>query len=820
MKAYLHNAACLLAAISMAACSTTRNIPEDELLYRGIRKVDFGEHATDRQDKTEEGVITAIADAYETVEGVLRGNADAMREADAKEAGDSIRKADRMDEENHELAKDEVQAVLAYAPNAALMGSSYVTHPLPVRLWIYNRYVNSKHKFGKWMFRQFATTPVYVSKVNPKVRSIVAQNTLRNYGYLHGKVSHDTVAVKNPRAAKISYSVQPGQLFHIDTIRYTGFPAAADSIIRSEMGSSALRQGQPFRVGDLDAERERIATSLRNRGFYYFRAGYITYRADTIMVQGKVQLQVMPSPTTPQGALRQYHIGNTSVKVLKYGEYAPTDSITVGRTLYSYSNGASHKPPLHLHAIQRYVLQRRGDTYSQRMEEISTELISSMGIFSSLRLDFTPRDTTASCDTLDMEVTAMLDKPYDTEFQGNVTSKSNGQVGPGVTFAMYKHNAFRGAETLGLKAWGSYEWQTGANLQGKKSLLNSYEYGISASLSYPRIMAFGLGRKYFRRTISSTDFAIDAKWMNRANYFGRVSLNASLTYRIQKRRNIRHEFTPISLGYDQLLNSTARFDSIVARNPALYVSIRDQFVPSMEYTYTWSARKHHPRTVKVNVKEAGAVTSAIYAIGGKGFTQPGKQLFDVPFAQFIKASAQYTHQFPLTKRSSIATRVFGGFVYSYGNATAAPLGDLFSVGGANSIRAFAIRSIGPGSYHPASSEYSYIDQMGDVKLEANVEYRFPIIANLYGAVFLDAGNVWLIRNGDTQPGGKLTLSGFGKEIALGTGAGIRYDLDFLVLRFDVGVGLHSPYDTGKGGYYNMPSFGKSLGYHFAIGYPF
>ena len=110
--------------------------------------------------------------------------------------------------------------------------------------------------------------------------------------------------------------------------------------------------------------------------------------------------------------------------------------------------------------------------------------------------------------------------------------------------------------------------------------------------------------------------------------------------------------------------------------------------------------------------------------------------------------------------------------------------------------------------------------MGDIKLEANVEYRFPIIANLYGAVFMDAGNVWLIRNGDTQPGGKLTLSGFGKEIALGTGAGIRYDLDFLVLRFDVGVGLHSPYDTGKGGYYNMPSFGKSLGYHFAIGYPF
>ena len=220
------------------------------------------------------------------------------------------------------------------------------------------------------------------------------------------------------------------------------------------------------------------------------------------------------------------------------------------------------------------------------------------------------------------------------------------------------------------------------------------------------------------------------------------------------------------------------------------------------------------------VKEASAIVSSIYAICGKPYSQEGKKLLGVPFAQFVKATLQYTRQFPLTKRSLIAMRTFGGFVYSYGNAKSAPYSELFSVGGANSIRAFGMRTIGPGAYHPERSQYSYIDQMGDFKLEANVEYRFPIIGKLNGAAFLDAGNVWLLRDSENQPGGKFTFKDFGKQIALGTGVGIRYDLDFLVIRFDLGVGIHAPYDTGKRGYYNMKSFGKSLGYHFAIGYPF
>ena len=462
---------------------------------------------------------------------------------------------------------------------------------------------------------------------------------------------------------------------------------------------------------------------------------------------------------------------------------------------------------------------RRGDLYSLQNEERMKQKMLSMNIFSTLNIRYVPRDSSLTCDTLDLDIQAMLAKPYDGEFQAGLTGKSNGQVGPGVTFGMKKHNAFRGAETLGLKLWGSYEWQTGTDVPSDRSLLNSYEYGANISVSWPRLMPFFLESKMSHRT-TSTDIQLDGRSMNRAGYFGRVSLSASLSYSLQNGTNERHQFTLLSLDYQALRHTTARFDSITSANQALYVSMRDQFVPSMEYTYTWTSKRHHPRTLRVSVKEAGNLTSLVYAACGQDLGEKGKRLLGVPFAQYIRLSAQYTHRFPLTRRSSLATRVMGGVAYSYGNAVIAPYSDLFTVGGACSVRAFSVRSIGPGRHHPQDSRYSYVDQAGDMKLEANVEYRFPIVGKLYGATFLDAGNVWLLRRTAGMEEGQFSLRHLGRDIALGTGAGLRYDLDFLVIRFDVGVGIHAPYSTGRSGYYNMPRFSRSLGYHLAIGYPF
>ena len=807
----------------LTACDTMSNLPVEEVLYTGISELAYDKppkKAKAEKTDDEEGVITALAGAYNTVEGLLSGDASAL---------DSLRKTVHPEEAEfpidakkdalaYETAKEEIEGALSFAPNGSIMGSSRVRWPWPVRLWVYNRYLKAERRFGKWMFNTFASKPRYISTANPSVRTQVARNTLKNYGYLRGWADHDTVPGPNARQAKLSYEVHPGELFHLDSIRYFGFPREADSLIHLYRKASLLHRGDPFSVPNLDEERKRLSTLFRNNGYYFFQPEHITYRADTLQRPLRVQLEARPQPDMPAEAARPYYMGETFITLLKYNDMQIRDTIGPRFLRMEYSGG--HRPPLKLGAMAHFLFYRKGDLYRQRPHEMMQQKLSGMGIYSRMRVSYLPKDTTANCDTLNVYINAMLDKPYDAEFEGKVTTKSNGQVGPGVTFSMSKQNAFRGAETLALKLWGSYEWQTGANMHGRSSLINSYEYGASLNLNYPRLMLPGGARKLNRKSFSATNFVIDARWLNRANYFGRVSLGARVSYEYQTRPAVKHTITPFRLDYDVKLHSTAQFDSIVGANQALYASMRNQFVPSMEYIYNWKSRRHAPRTFTLVLKEAGNVTSAIYAAFGQSFRKEGRELFGVPFAQFVKASAQYTHLFRLTPRSGIATRVFAGAVYSYGNSPTAPYNDLFTIGGANSIRAFAIRSIGPGSYKPADSRYSYIDEMGDLKFEANAEYRFPVIANLYGAVFLDAGNVWLLKKSDDQQGGSINARRLGDEIALGTGAGLRYDLDFLVIRFDVGVGIHAPYDTGRRGYYNMTSFGKSLGYHLAIGYPF
>ena len=819
-------AAALLALALIAACDTTSNLPPEETLYAGIAHINYDAKPRDTQEKTDstdEGVIIALADAYNTVEGLLSGNAAALKQptaADKQQERDSLKRRHKQDDEAYATAREEVEAVLAYAPNGAIMGSSRIRWPHPLRLWVYNRYLYAEKGFGRWMFNTFATNPRYITTAKPGVRTQVARNTLANYGYFHGQVSHDTIPHPRRPEAQLAYDVSPGPLFHLDTIRYMGFPLQADSIVRASARRTRLHQGDPFSVPNLDEERKRLSDLFRNNGYYYFQPEHIAYRADTLQRPLHVQLQVRPSPTIPPQASRQYRIGDTFITLQKYNDRQMVDTIGPPHMRMAFSGGRPGRGPLRMSAIMRNLFYRKGDLYRQDLMKFSTQKLSGMGIYSRLRMNLVPQDTCADCDTLNVHIEAMLDRPYDAEFEGKVTTKSNGQVGPGATFSMSKQNAFRGAETLALKVWGSYEWQTGANMHGRSALINSYEYGVSTNLTYPRLMLARLGRKLGRRAFSSTNFVIDSRWLNRASYFGRVSFGARVSYEYQRRRAPRHELTPFRISYDVKLHSTARFDSIVSANQALYASMRNQFVPSMEYTLNWQSQHHAPRTLTVNVKEAAAVTSAIYALCGQPFSRREKELFGVPFAQFLKVTAQYTHLFRLTPRSGIATRVYAGAVYSYGNSTTAPYSDLFTIGGANSIRAFAVRSIGPGSYLPERSQYSYIDELGNLKFEANAEYRFPIIAQFYGAVFLDAGNVWLMKPSDSQPGGSINLSTLGREIALGTGAGIRYDLNFLVLRLDLGVGIHAPYDTGHSGYYNMPSFGKSLGIHLAVGYPF
>ncbi len=818
---------CALSLCLLYSCSETKNLAPDETLYVGIKEIAYDKYLPPQSlsnDTT--GVITAIADAYNVVSALLEGDKETGEMLEEKNLNkaekDSLAALQRQDKEAYSLAKSEVEGVLSKKPNNSFLGSSYYRFPLPIGLWIYNKNVYRTSRWGHWMFNNFAANPVYMTTVNPRVRVQVAENTLRNYGYFYGHVSYVEVPQKHPKKAKVSYEVHPGELYRLDTITYLRFPAEADSLIKATLPNSKLHQGDPFAVVNLDAERNRLNNLFRDNGYYYSQASYISYAADTIMRHQYVQLRVIASPDMPENARRQYYIGKTFISLYRNEETELTDSM-VKRGLTIYYTPYRGRPALNPKAMWQYLRYKHGDLYSQSRMQNVQDHISDMGVFSMLNVKYELQDTLPSCDTLDVMFTARLDKPYDAEFKGNIATKSNGLLGPGASFSMSRQNAFRGAEKLSLELDGSYEWQTGAQNRGSGQVINSYEYGVSLNLNFPRLTMLTIGQHLRKPAKTSTTYKIEANWMNRSNYYGRVTFGARIVYSYQSKETMKHEFVPFRLDYNVLMHTTEQFDSITNKNKALYTSLKDQFVPSMQYTLTLASRStaRNPHTIVLTFKEAGNLTSAFYRIGGQDFKKQDKSLFGVPFAQYMKVSAEYTHQFKVgVTNSYLVGHLFLGAIVSYGNSTVAPYNDLFSVGGANSIRAFGVRSIGPGSYNPGHTDYSYIEEQGDLKMEANLEYRFPLISSLYGAMFVDAGNVWLMKKDDSHPGGNISMKTFGKEIALGTGFGLRYDLDFLVIRFDIGVGIHAPYDTGRSGYYNMTKFGKSLGYHLAIGYPF
>lgn len=761
----------LLLCLLCLSCSTTKNLPEGAVLYTGISKIEI-----QNPDESEAGKATV----------------------------------------------EEVEAALDYPPNNALLGSSSMRVPFPFGLWVYNAFVNKEGKLSRWIFNKLAAKPVLITTVNPDVRVKVARNLLNEYGYFRGETSYELVPdKKDPRKAKIAYQVSMNQPYTIDSIQFVRMRNRVDSLLPRVSQERLLHKGDNFNVVKLQEERERIADLLRDHGYYYFRPEYMVYQADTTITPGKVSLKVVPKESMPRNALRPWKLGNIDFYLNGYRNEPPTDSIRYKELTIHYEGKLRVRPAV----LYNRLYFHPGDRYSQTQQERSQTALARLGIFRYSEFQYAPRDTMRRQDTLDLRINTVYDLPLDGELELNVTAKSNDQIGPGAVFSVTKRNMFGGGETFGVKLRGSYEWQTGNKLDAGGSKINSYELGLSTTLTFPRLLFPTIGKRDLNFPATTT-FRIYADQMNRARFFKMLSFGGDASYEFQPSATSHHSVTPFKLAYNLLQRTTAEFDSIADNNKALMKSLQDQFVPSMSYTYTYddspiSSKRHHV-WLQGSITQAGLLMNAGYALAGKSFNKEGKKLFGNPFAQFIKGTLEARYNYQLGDKQRLVGRVMAGAIYSYGNARTAPYNEQFYVGGANSVRAFTIRSIGPGRYYQSSDEnkYAYIDRTGDLKFEANLEYRFPIMGDLHGATFLDCGNIWLLREDPDRPGGRLKAGHFFKDLALGTGFGFRYDMDFLVIRFDVGIGLHLPYETGKSGYYNLPCFKDGMGYHFAIGYPF
>ena len=762
----------ILAVIVLAACSTTKHLPEGETLYLGLKKVNIV-----NEDKSPAA----------------------------------------------ENALEEVNGAISIAPNNAIFVNPNVRFPIPFGLWIYNRFERYEKGFGHWIFKKLAANPVLISTVNPDTRVKVATNLLHDYGYFNGKVTYQVDSTRNPRAVKLSYDINMGKPYFIDTLEYRGFSAYADSLIKANLSGRLVNKGDHFNVVTLNSERDRIIDLLRNYGYYYARSEFITFYADTLKNPGHVCIRMQPKNNLPPEALRTYFLGNTNVRLTGYNGEEPTDSIRLRDFTIHYSGD---KPGLRFNVLRNRFIYRKGEQYSLRRQNYTQEALSRLGVFKYNEFQYVPRGK----DTLDINVNSLFDLPYDSELELNATMKSTKQTGPGAIFKLSRKNFLRMGASLSLELNGSYEWQTSSTVNREKSVMNSYELGAALTLDFPRIILPWIKNRIDPfRFPSHTNFKIYIDQVNRARYFRMLSFGGSVSYSFQPSRSMKHTVTPLHLAFNRLQHRTAAFDSVATANPMLFRSLDDQFIPSVTYTFTFDDSWKQKRVQwwwENSISSAGNITSLIYQAFGKKLSQRDKKFLGTPFAQYLKYTTELRPLIKFDDRNHLAMRFMAGVIWAYGNKTVAPYSEQFYVGGANSIRAFSIRSIGPGRFHPAeTSRFSYVDETGDIKLEANLEYRFRIIGNLFGgslngATFLDAGNVWLMRSDSSRPGAKFTFNKFFDSLALGTGVGIRYDLSFLVLRLDWGIALHVPYETGKSGYYNIPRFKDGMGVHFAIGYPF
>lgn len=752
----------LLAVLLVGSCSSTSSVPEGDQLYIGLKPIEYKEYEKN--------------DHFYTVQ-------------------------------------EEVEAALATAPNGAFFGSSY-HRTIPYKLWIWNNFSNSETKLGKWIAKTFGSAPVLMSWVNPELRTSVAQSVLRNHGYLGGTVSYMVEQQKNPKKAKIAYTVNMNELSTVDTLEYVNFPSLSDSLIRQHADEARIKPGDPFDVSALDAERSRLSTLFRNNGFYYYQPSYASYLADTLAVPGKVHLRLQLADNIPAAANHKWYIGKMNVNIMKQSMEQLRDTFTYRRLTLAF-NG--RKPPIRARLLLRHLrlLPKQQFSYDAYME--SADRLSNSGQYSSVQFAFTPQDTTALCDTLDMTVSCVLNKPYEAYVETNYSNKINGRTGPEIVVGFKKKNAFRGGEVIDLNLHGAYEWQT----NGQGSDYNSYEYGTDLSVSFPRMIVPFL-KPYRYYNTPTTTVRASTNVVNRPGYFKMHTASGDWTYKWQPTDRKKHEFSPLTIKYQHLTYATHKFDSIMYANPYLYATMQDIFIPKMIYSFTYTSPKKYRNPIYWNItaSEAGNILSLGYMAAGKKWGDEGKEMFKNAYAQFFKVESDFTKTWATGLKSQLVGHINVGLVYSYGNMKATPYSEQFYVGGANSIRAFPVRSVGPGSYYTDVARLSYLDQTGDMKFLANLEYRFNLFGNLYGAAFIDAGNVWGLKDDGYRSGARFKLKNIAKEMALGTGVGVRYDLEFLILRLDWGVGLHMPYDTGKGGYYNIRRFKDSHSLHLAVGYPF
>lgn len=732
----------------------------------------------------------------------------------------------KIESDNKEVKPSEMRAYVRQTSNAKWF--SLVKIPM----YIYSTAGRDSTKWiNRLLYRMGDAPRIYDPELTEETREQMEQ-AVRNMGYMGAQVG--AVEVRKGNRLKVHYVIRAGEPYTVGSVAYDIDDYRIAEYLRADSVHRMLAPGMRFDVNVLDQERQRITQYLQNRGYFRFNKDFITYQADTTLYSKQVGLTLKLAPyrrkkeDTP-APHKQYHIRDVNFifdsdfSDLSTTGLAGLDSVRSGGVNFYYKDKLYLRPRV----ITDYNRLQTGDLYRLRNVQSTYNALGRLNIlkYSNIRFE---EDVKSDSACLDAFVTLSRNKNKSVAFEIEGTN-SAGDLGAAASVSYMHRNLFKGSETFSIKIRGAYEAITG--LEGYANS-NYMEYAVEAGLNFPEFMFPFLSSDFKRRIRATSEVTVKYNWQIRPE-FERTVASAAWSYKWSKRR-ASHRFDVFDLNYIYMPYRSETFrsylDEMDQRNPLLRYSYEDLFIVRMGYTYTYNSSgaasmktaQRNSYSIRFNIEESGNLLYAFSKIvnrhpkNGEAF-----QMGNIDFAQYVKMDIDYAKNFMIDYRNSLVFHVGVGVAVPYGNSKSLPFEKLYFSGGANSVRGWSVRSLGPGGYRGDANSLDYVNHTGDIKLDLNLEYRTHLFWKLNGAAFIDAGNVWTIRSRDMQPEGQFKFDRFYKQLAVAYGLGIRFDLDFLILRFDGGMKAVNPMYTGKDRYPIVsPDFKRDFTFHFAVGYPF
>jgi outer membrane protein insertion porin family len=745
----------------LAACSTTKHLPPGEHLYTGARLT-----------------ITNTSDL-------------------------TVRQKKILDEDLENLARPK--------PNTRFLG-------IPIKLGIYNMFRNAKPNsfFGR-LRTQFGEPPVLLSSVDIKNNVKLLDNHAQNKGFFLVHSTGDTVV--RGRKGFARYKVEANAQYTINSVRFPTDSTQLAQDIRLDASKSLLKPGNPYDLDLVKGERARVDARLKEKGYFFFNPEFLLLQVDSTIGNHKVDMVMIVKSETPDNALLAYRVNNTYI----YANYRingnnPDTSIATAKEYKGYriiDRRQRFKPWF----WPRIMVFKSGDIYNRTDHNTTLSRLINLNEFRYVKNRFEPVSDSAK---LDAYYYLTPQPKQNLRVELGFTTKSNNLNGSQINLTWRNRNTFRQAEQLAITAYVGTETQFGGTFQG----YNTYRTGAEATFAIPRFIVPFFNVNTTSAYVPRTNIKLGYDLLTRQKLYTVNSFRAALGYTWKPAAQKSFEFYPISINYTQPINVTVEYNDSVAKYPYLKRVIDSQFVLGSTFEYNYNEVANG--LLKVNswylnglLDMSGNVAGLISGANIRDGKQ--KRIFNALFDQYIKLEIDGRYYRKVGLKSSWVNRLIIGYGLPYGNSDQLPYIKQFYVGGNNSLRGFRSRSLGPGTFHQVSTTF-LADQTGDIKFEANTEFRPHISGPLYGAVFLDAGNIWLAKEDTTRPGSGFS-GNFLNELAVDVGIGLRLDVTIFVIRLDAGFPIRKPWEQNPW-VMNQVNFGNqawrrsNIIYNLAIGYPF